>query len=58
MITECKKGYDVSIRKFGAQTTIILPYTIDNTDGTSSTRCKTEKCDFIDECPYKDYIKA
>jgi hypothetical protein len=57
MIIECKKGYDVNIRKFGTQTNIILPFAFVNKDGTSSIRCKTDKCEFIDVCEYKDYIK-
>lgn len=54
MIKECKKGYDVNIRKFGVQTNIILPFA---NDGTNSIRCKTEKCEYIETCEYKDYIK-
>ena len=57
MINECKKGYDVNVRKFGVHTTIILPFAVDNNDGTNSIRCKTDKCEFIDVCEYKDYIK-
>ena len=57
MITECKKGYDVNIRKFGVKTTVILPFGVVNSDGTNSIRCKTDKCEFIDVCQYKDYIE-
>jgi hypothetical protein len=57
MIKECKKGYEVNIRKFGVQTNIILPFANINNDGTSSIKCKTEKCEFIETCEYKDYIK-
>ena len=57
MIKECKKGYDVNIRKIGTHTNIILPFAFSNNDGTSSIKCKTEKCDLINECEYKDYIK-
>jgi hypothetical protein len=57
MIKEYGKGYDVNIRKFGVQTNIILPFAIVNSDGTSSIRCKTDKCELIDVCDYKDYIK-
>ena len=57
MIKECKKGYDVNIRKIGAHTDIILPFAIDTSDCTSSIRCKTDKCELIDVCEYKDYIK-
>ena len=57
MINECKKGYDVNVRKFGVKTTIILPFAGVNSDGTSSIKCKTDKCEFIDVCQYKDYIK-
>ena len=57
MITECKKGYDVNIRKFGVKTTVILPFGAVNSDGTNSIRCKTDKCEFINICQYKDYIK-
>ena len=53
MIKECKKGYDVNIRKIGKQINVILPFANDG----NSIRCKTEKCEFIDECKYKDYIK-
>lgn len=52
MIKECKKGYDVNIRKIGTHTNIILPFA---NDGANS-RCKTEKCEFIETCEYKDYI--
>ncbi|MBY6809589.1 hypothetical protein [Clostridium botulinum] len=57
MIKECKKGYDVNIRKFGVQTNVILPFASINSDGTSSVRCKTDNCEFINVCEYKDYIK-
>ncbi|AIY80579.1 hypothetical protein ACTFIN_07240 [Clostridium cagae] len=57
MIKECKKGYDVNIRKFGVQTNVILPFAFVNSDGTSSIRCKTDNCEFINVCEYKDYIK-
>ncbi|ACD24513.1 MULTISPECIES: hypothetical protein [Clostridium] len=57
MIKECKKGYDVNIRKFGVQTNVILPFAFVNNDGTSSIRCKTDNCEFINVCEYKDYIK-
>ncbi|MDR5587284.1 MULTISPECIES: hypothetical protein [Clostridium] len=57
MIKECKKGYDVNIRKFGVQTNVILPFSFVNSDGTSSVRCKTDNCEFINVCEYKDYIK-
>lgn len=57
MIKECKRGYDVNIRKFGSQTNIIMPFANINSDGTSSIKCITEKCEFIDVCEYKDYIK-
>lgn len=53
MIKECKKGYDVNIRKIGTQINIILPFANDGTN----LRCETEKCEFIDVCEYKDYIK-
>ena len=56
MIKECKKGYDVNIRKIGNQTNIILPFANVNSDGTCSTRCKTDKCELINVCEYKDYI--
>lgn len=54
MIKECKKGYDVNIRKFGAQTNVILPFV---NDGTNNIKCKIEKCTFINVCEYKDYIE-
>ncbi len=38
MINECKKGYDVNVRKFGVQTTIILPFAGVNSHGTSSIK--------------------
>lgn len=57
MINKCKKGYDVNIRKFGSHITVILPFGDVNSDGTNSIRCKTEKCELIDTCEYKDYIK-
>ncbi|WP_252234181.1 hypothetical protein [Clostridium sp. ZS1] len=57
MIKECKKGHDVNIRKFGVQTNVILPFAFVNSDGTSSIKCKTDKCEFINVCEYKDYIK-
>jgi len=57
MINICKKGYDVNVRKFGVQTTVILPFASVNSDGTSSIKCKTDKCEFIDVCEYKDYIE-
>ncbi|MFT8348302.1 hypothetical protein [Clostridium saccharoperbutylacetonicum] len=53
MIKECKKGYDVNVRKIGTQTNIILPFANDG----ANLRCKTEKCGFIETCEYKDYIK-
>ncbi|AGF56521.1 hypothetical protein [Clostridium saccharoperbutylacetonicum] len=52
MIKECKKGYDVNVRKIGTQTNIILPFANDG----ANLRCKTEKCEFIETCEYKDYI--
>ena len=54
MIKECKKGYDVNIRKIGAQTNVILPFA---SNGTNTIRCKIEKCAFINVCEYKDYIE-
>lgn len=57
MIKQCKKGYDVNIRKIGTHINIILPFASVNNDGTSSIRCKTDKCELIDTCEYKDYIK-
>lgn len=57
MIKQCKKGYDVNIRKIGTHTNIILPFAGGNSDGTSSIRCKTDKCEFIHVCEYKDSIK-
>ncbi|WP_315079903.1 hypothetical protein [uncultured Clostridium sp.] len=57
MIKQCKKGHDVNIRKFGVQINVILPFAFVNSDGTSSIRCKTDKCEFINVCEYKDYIK-
>lgn len=57
MIKECKKGYEVNIRKIGVQTKVILPFAFINSDGTSCVKCKTDKCEFINVCEYKDYIK-
>jgi len=57
MINQCKKGHDVNIRKFGTHINIILPFANVNSDGTSAIRCKTDKCELIDTCEYKDYIK-
>ena len=57
MINICKKGYDVNVRKIGNDITVILPFGDVNSDGTNSVRCKTEKCELIDTCEYKDYIK-
>jgi hypothetical protein len=57
MIKECKKGYEVNVRKIGTHINIILPFASSNSDGTSTTKCKTEKCEFMDVCEYKEYIK-
>ena len=57
MIKQCKKGHDVNIRKFGVHTTVILPFASVNSDGTSCIKCNTDKCELIDVCEYKDYIK-
>ncbi len=57
MINKCKKGYDINIRKIGVRTNIMLPFASINSDGTSAIKCKTDKCELMETCEYKDYIK-